>query len=197
MSNDGADWDKLAQYVIAQRTALDMTQVELARASGLSLDRVSAVEGRRARSLRPRTIRSLEAGLEWENGSVQAILAGGVPTVRVPVGTVEQLDPELPVQRIVEGRATVGSGRAHDATVTTIEPRVAARLEEISQKVGLEEHPPFPNPTSKTQQAANAMWRALRLLAEDEPSDASVRMIRRGTVDLEELQEREKLRGSG
>jgi hypothetical protein len=41
------------------------------------------------------------------------------------------------------------------------------------------------------------MWQALRLLAQDEPSDASVRMIRRGTVDLEELQEREKLRGSG
>lgn len=197
MSNDGADWDRLAQYVIAQRTALDMTQVELAQASGLSLDRVSAVEGRRARSLRPRTIRSLEIGLEWENGSVQAILAGGTPTVRVPVGTVEQLDPELPVHRIVEGRMTVGSGRAHDATVTAIEPRAAARLEEISQKVGLAEHPPFPNPTSKTQEAANVLWQAYRLLAEDEPSDAEVRMIRRGTVDLEEIQEREKLRGSG
>ncbi len=89
------------------------------------------------------------------------------------------------------------TGRAHDATVTVIEPRAAARLEEISQKVGLDEHPPFPNPTSKTQEAANTLWAAFRLLAEDDPSDASVRMIRRGTVDLEELQEREKLRGSG
>src|SRR5690348_13080352 len=112
MSNDGADWDRLAQYVIARRTALDMTQVELARAGGLSLDRVSAIEGRRARSLRPRTIRSLEAGLKWENGSVQDLLAGGVPTVRVPVGTVEQLDPALPVRRIAEGQMTAGTATA-------------------------------------------------------------------------------------
>ena len=117
------------------------------------------------------------------------------------VGAVEQLDPALPVRRIVEGRATVGAATvkasAHDATVTTIAGGQAARLEDISQKVGLDEHPPFPNPTSKTQEAANTMWLAFRLLAEDEPSDASVRMIRRGTVELEEIQEREKLRGSG
>jgi hypothetical protein len=80
MSNDGADWERLAQRVIARRAALDMTQIELAQAGGLSLDRVSAIEGKRVHTLRPRTIRSLEVGLQWEAGSLQAVLAGGEPT---------------------------------------------------------------------------------------------------------------------
>lgn len=97
-----------------------------------------------------------------------------------------------------EPTAVSSSSATEAATVTTIEGRASARLEEISQAVGLNEHPPFPNPTSRTQQAANQMWQAFRLLVEDDPSDATVRgVIRRGAVDLEELQEREKLRGSG
>lgn len=136
-------------------------------------------QGKRVRGL---TLPGIDRVLGWAENASRDFLSGGPEPAAVSSSTA--------------GAAKVKAS-AHDATVTTIDPRVAARLEEISQAAGLDEHPPFPNPTSRTQQAANQMWQAFRLLAEDEPSDAAVRMIRRGTVDLEELQEREKLRGSG
>src|SRR3954466_1331429 len=146
------DWQRLAQYAMRRRAELGLTQVEVAQRGPLSLDRVQSLEGAKRDKYRLGTLLALERALEWEADSIEAILAGGVPTVRVPAGTVEQLDPTLPVRRIVEGQMTagtaetaIGSGRAHDTTVTTIGARASARLEEISQAVGLNEHPPFPN----------------------------------------------------
>lgn len=174
------DRDRVARCVKARRGELRYSQRELAERAGVDIKTINSLE---AASRWPQATKraAIEDALHWRSGSLLRIAEGGEP------GDLMTADAEA---------ATVEAS-AHDATVTTIEPRVAARLEEISRTVGLDEHPPFPNPTSRTQQAANQMWEAFRLLAEDEPSDATVRVIRRGAVDLEELQEREKLRGSG
>src|SRR3954466_15674345 len=138
------DWQRLAQYAMRRRAELGLTQVEVAQRGPLSLDRVQSLEGAKRDKYRLGTLLALERALEWEADSIEAILAGGVPTVRVPAGTVEQLDPALPVRRIVEGRMTAGPAEAatvqasaREATVTTIEGRASARLNEISQAVGL------------------------------------------------------------
>jgi len=137
-------------------------------------------QGKRVRGL---TLPGIDRVLGWAENASRDFLSGG---------------PDPAAAGVLPALTGSMAGRVHDATVTTIEGRASARLEEISQKVGLADHPPFPNPTSKTQQAANALWQAYRLLVEDDPSDATVRgVIRRGAVDLEELQEREKMRGSG
>jgi transcriptional regulator with XRE-family HTH domain len=207
-SSEDLEQARIGELLEARCQELRLTWNVVAQRSGLSREGLSRLR-RGVGTPRRLTKRAVEDAVFWRHGSIDRILKGGNPE---PYGTIARTGDyvtvtftERDVTRTVRadtGRdapvaAALVSASAHDATVTTIEPRAAARLEQISQKVGLDEHPPFPNPTSKTQQAANAMWQALRLLAQDEPSDASVRMIRRGTVDLEELQEREKLRGSG
>ncbi len=174
------DHDRVARRVKARRGELRYSQRELAERAGVDVKTINSLE---AASRWPQVTKraAIEDALHWRSGSLLRIAEGGEP------GDLMTADAEA---------ATV-EGSAHDATVTTIEGRASARLDEISQAIGLNEHPPFPNPTSKTQQAANTMWEAYRLLAGDDPSDATVRVIRRGAVDLEELQEREKLRGSG
>src|SRR4051812_21089924 len=118
-----------------------------------------------------------------------------IDTTSRPAGTLPALTGSMQGE-VSPDRLTVVQGGGEPPTPDQFEGRALARLEEISQAVGLNDQPPFPNPTSKTQQAANQMWQAFRLLVEDDPSDATVRgVIRRGAVDLEELQEREKLRG--
>jgi hypothetical protein len=89
--DDEGDYARLARFVMDRRVDLDRTQMEVAHLGGLSLDRVSAIERGEARNLRPKTIRALERGLDWEAGSVRAILAGGEP---IPVATVR--DAEAP-----------------------------------------------------------------------------------------------------
>jgi transcriptional regulator with XRE-family HTH domain len=175
----GLDRERVARYVIDRRGGLGLTQEELADRAGLDRKTIYHLESAE-RWPQVKTRGALEEALGWASGDLIRIAEGGEPS------NFTAADAE----------AATAEASAHDATVTTIE-RASARLEEISQAVGLDEHPPFPNPTSKTQEAANTLWAAYRLLAQDDTSDASVRMIRRGTVDLEELQEREKLRGSG
>lgn len=177
----GLDRERVARYVIDRRGGLGLTQEELAERAGLDRKTIYHLESAE-RWPQVKTRGALEEALGWASGDLMRIAEGGEP------GDLMKAEAE----------AATAQASAHDATVTTIEGRTSARLEEVSRAVGLNDHPPFPNPTSKTQQAANQMWQAFRLLVEDDPSDATVRgVIRRGAVDLEELQEREKLRGSG
>jgi transcriptional regulator with XRE-family HTH domain len=180
VTTDDARRRSLGTLVRQRRELLGLSIDEAASRAPMGPTTWTRVEqGKRVRGL---TLPGIDRVLGWAENASRDFLSDGLEPTAVSSPTAD---------------AAPGSGRAHDATVTVIEPRAAARLEEISQAVGLNEHPPFPNPTSKTQQAANTMWEAYRLLAGDDPSDATVRVIRRGAVDLEELQEREKLRGSG
>lgn len=54
--------------------------MEVATRGGMSLDRMSSIESVRTDRYSGRTLAALERGLEWETGSVRAILAGGEPT---------------------------------------------------------------------------------------------------------------------
>jgi hypothetical protein len=73
-------WEQLALEVRKRRKELGLTQPDVVARGGPSVETLRMVENHRAGQLRPRSRRNLEQVLLWESGSVDAILAGGVPT---------------------------------------------------------------------------------------------------------------------
>jgi hypothetical protein len=73
-------WESLGAAVRDRRTALGMTQGEVPGRGGPSVETLRAIENNRAGRLSPRMRRALERALEWESGSVDALIAGGVAT---------------------------------------------------------------------------------------------------------------------
>jgi transcriptional regulator with XRE-family HTH domain len=77
--------EKLAGLVRERRTTLGLTQPQLAERGDLSIRLLRRVENNRSGDLRASKIAGLERALEWEHGSIRAILDGGMPTeVRAP-----------------------------------------------------------------------------------------------------------------
>jgi transcriptional regulator with XRE-family HTH domain len=78
--------EKLAGLVRERRKALGLTQPQVAERGDVSVELVRRVETNRSGELRASKIEGLERALEWEPGSVRAVLDGGVPTdvARVP-----------------------------------------------------------------------------------------------------------------
>lgn len=83
------DWQRLADDVRLRRGDLGLTQEEVAAAGGLSTATLRLIEGAKQPGYRPRVLRDLERGLQWERGSVRSILDGGDP---LPAAE----DPTLP-----------------------------------------------------------------------------------------------------
>jgi transcriptional regulator with XRE-family HTH domain len=74
-------WESLGAAVRDRRTALGMTQGEVSERGGPSVETLRAIENNRAGRLSPRMRRALERVLEWESGSVDTVIAGGLATV--------------------------------------------------------------------------------------------------------------------
>src|SRR5207248_2194965 len=73
-------WEDLGVAVRDRRTALGMTQGEVSERGGPSVETLRAIENNRAGRLSPRMRRALERVLEWESGSVDAVIDGGLAT---------------------------------------------------------------------------------------------------------------------
>jgi transcriptional regulator with XRE-family HTH domain len=71
----------LGDYVKARRGELDLSQEQLAAEAAVSTSTVRFIEKGGSRHFGARTERMLEAALGWTAGSIEAILAGGAPTV--------------------------------------------------------------------------------------------------------------------
>lgn len=74
------DWRRLAAAVIARREELDLTQEDVRQKGGPSTATMRLIEGALQTSYRGVILARLERALEWEPGSVRAILRGGEPT---------------------------------------------------------------------------------------------------------------------
>lgn len=86
MTYDHSAWERVAEAVRKRREDdLGLSQMEVATAGDLSLDRVSSIERARGTSYRAGTLRSLERALKWAPRSIDAILDGGDPTPTVSV----------------------------------------------------------------------------------------------------------------
>jgi hypothetical protein len=72
--------DRLASYVARDRAKRWRGREGFARAAGISLRTVARVELAEAGDLHERTKARIESALDWTDGSVDRILAGGRPT---------------------------------------------------------------------------------------------------------------------
>ncbi len=71
------DRERLGQVAKRRRLALGRTIAEVAKAAGITAKTVGQIEaGNRVREL---TLWRLNAGLDWQEGSSQAVLNGGEP----------------------------------------------------------------------------------------------------------------------
>lgn len=80
-------WEQLADEVRLRRKQLKLTQPDVAERGGLSVATVRAVETNRSGRLTRRLRRALERALEWQDGSVDAVLDGNRPRVVNVAGT--------------------------------------------------------------------------------------------------------------
>lgn len=80
-------WEQLADEVRLRRKQLRLTQPDVAERGGLSVATVRAVETNRAGRLTRRTRRALERALQWQDGSIDAVVEGDPPRVENRAGT--------------------------------------------------------------------------------------------------------------
>jgi transcriptional regulator with XRE-family HTH domain len=85
-------WERLGDEVRLRRKQLKLTQPEVAERGGLSVATVRAVETNRSGRLSRRLRRALERAIQWQEGSVDAILEGGAPRV-VGIASVKDIPP--------------------------------------------------------------------------------------------------------
>lgn len=105
------DWKRLADAVVRRRAKLGrLTQAQIAHRSGISLDRIQAIEGAKSDRYRRVTLMALEQALEWEPGSIDEILAGGDPTPAGQQRTADEMLTEMEkaltrIEKGIEARA--------------------------------------------------------------------------------------------
>jgi hypothetical protein len=87
-------WEKLGDEVRKRRRELGFTQPEVNARGGPGVATLRAIENNQSSRLSLRMRRALEDALEWESGSVDAILAGGPPTLREPKADTDATPPK-------------------------------------------------------------------------------------------------------
>jgi transcriptional regulator with XRE-family HTH domain len=112
-------WENLGVAVRDRRTALGMTQSDVPGRGGPSVETLRAIENNRAGRLSPRMRRALERVLEWEPGSIDAILAGDAATpVEVKLADATAVDRFALARQVVSLKAAFAKhldGMATDA----------------------------------------------------------------------------------
>jgi transcriptional regulator with XRE-family HTH domain len=74
-------WEQLGDAVRHRRKELGLTQADVTARGGPSVETVRAVENKRAGRMGPLSRRALERAIEWEEGSIDALLNGDAPRV--------------------------------------------------------------------------------------------------------------------
>lgn len=90
---------RLAQHMDARRVFLGLRWADVADRAGLTTETLRQVR-QGPGEIRPLTRRGIEEALEWELGSVTAILDGGEPTPLAQQAVVRDL-PSTPGTRVV------------------------------------------------------------------------------------------------
>ncbi len=82
------DWQSLAEAVLTRRVQMGFRYAtKFSEATGFQLRTYNDIENARRKSYARATLIALEEALEWESGSVSAVLSGGRPTVRAVEAT--------------------------------------------------------------------------------------------------------------
>jgi len=126
----GEKWQRLARLVTHRRVQLGhASQTEFASASGLKIRTLNNIENARRPGYDPSTIALLEQGLQWQPGSVEAVLAGGDP---VPVAVAEappDVDQLKEARRVLIDALTLTDPRAMREAMVDAAGLVARAIE--------------------------------------------------------------------
>lgn len=77
----GMSWERLGREVARRREQLNLTQTDVTQRGGPSVATLTAVENNRSGRMSKRLRQALEKAIEWEPGSVDAVLQGGAPRI--------------------------------------------------------------------------------------------------------------------
>jgi hypothetical protein len=75
-------WRQLANHIVNRRGELGYTQADVSAHGGPGISTMRSLEGALSASYRKQVLRRLERALDWQPGSVDAILDDGTPTPR-------------------------------------------------------------------------------------------------------------------
>ena len=135
-------WERLGDEVRLRRKQLKLTQPEVAERGGLSVATVRAVETNRSGRLSRRLRRALERAIEWEQGSVDAVLEGRAPRVigtaavkNVPPAGREAAERFAMAERLIKIRQAFADHRDHmtEAAQRAMDEEFTAAAREIEE----------------------------------------------------------------
>lgn len=113
------DWVRLGKKLREARRSMDMSQADVATAAGITRTSVQTIERGEERSKPTGAQRSYARYVNWTDDSIDAVLAGGEPTLATSGAELPEPPPVAEVQefplRIVE--ALKGDGPLLDAQV--------------------------------------------------------------------------------
>ncbi|MFH8380686.1 helix-turn-helix transcriptional regulator [Kitasatospora sp. NPDC018058] len=123
------DWGRLGRAVKAARQDSGMTQDDLAKAVGVGLSTVQTLErGSRSYAKVNATHKAIAKAVGWTEDSVEAVLAGGNPTIQGRHGDVTpsveaegEVVDELLDELTGRVRAALLGGRVADATAIALD----------------------------------------------------------------------------
>lgn len=128
-------WERLAEELRERRHALDLSQAGVHARGGPSAELVRKLENNRHGRLSPRMRRALETALDWEPGSVDEILRGGVPTLAQRIPTNESpahndsgAPPAAPPDRFALARQVLSMRETLHAHTEHMEPATREAL---------------------------------------------------------------------
>jgi transcriptional regulator with XRE-family HTH domain len=99
------DWVRLGAAVKASRKAMGITQPQLGAAAGVSRATVQNIEAGQDYARVTPTLRAIERALDWQEGSIEVVLAGGDPVAPGAVPFPEPPpEPVRSLSRFVPGR---------------------------------------------------------------------------------------------
>lgn len=160
----GDDWRRLAAYTRDRRGDLGLTQEELAAAGGPSTATLRLIEGARQPGYRPAILRALERALQWERGSVRAILDGGDPVSEADDLTLPGISPApVAVTPAAADPLTVRIGQAIEARYAELATEIGDQIA-AARRRGKPEDQIFANPYEQALWAIPLMPEADRIL---------------------------------
>ena len=167
-------WEVLGDAVRHRRKELGLTQADVTARGGPSVETVRAIENNRAGRLGRQSRRALERAIEWDGGSIDAVLEGGAPQLLgTTTGTTEVSAP--PAAPATGQQATSSASERFAMAERLIKMRQAFAqhrdtMPEIA-RVAMEEE--F---TAAAREIEDAMIRMLQWLGDEERA-AAIRIL--------------------
>ncbi|WP_159400881.1 helix-turn-helix domain-containing protein [Streptomyces sp. NRRL B-24484] len=161
------DWARLGSLLKAGRQAGGRTQDELGSAIGVTRNSLATIEAGRATRVTA-TIRSYAREVGWDDGSVEAVLAGGEPTLREsePAAAAQPSDLELALARALMKRLParllqeLSDGHVIDTDIVDLREDGSAAVMALVIERG--EEPPAPDQVREDLREWGAVQRDLR-----------------------------------